>query len=76
MKASDKVALLSHLQAALDSPAGIAIEYLDEPSVRIARAHFYALRKEHPEFGALSFLQVGAQLWVIKRLVDDPLAAD
>lgn len=68
--------LLPYLQRALNSPVGIELEFLTPDDARSVRQKLYALRKEHPEFSPISFLQKGSCLWLLKANREEPLYAD
>ena len=65
MKKELRVELIAHLQRALQSKTGISLSYLTNEDALRARQKFYIVRREHPEYQSLSFIDKGSDLWII-----------
>lgn len=62
---------LAHFQAALDSEAGIELEYLDATDAGRAQQIFYRLRRKHPEYSSIVLSKQEDRLWLINTEAHD-----
>ena len=63
----ENVEVLGWLQSADESELGICLTFESPEAMRLYRARLYKIRKEFGGYAHLSFVDNGAELWIVKR---------